>query len=296
MNYKATNDNYMIELKSVKKFYDNKCVLNIESLKIEHGKVLGIVGDNGAGKTTLLRLISRIENPTEGELDYDNEDIIISSLIEKPALDEELTAFDNLMYVNILCGYKDNIRIGKLLELVGLSDYRNNKVKKFSLGMKQRLGLAMVLIPSPHLLVLDEPLNGVDPNGIIEIRKIISQLKKDDVTILISSHILSELYKVADDFIFIKEGKIVRQFSGTEITETEQDTYILETDDIDITVKVLSHIVDVKTDTDKEGNIVLKLNGCRINDIIKELTDSGVDIKGFSKKKPDLESLYREIC
>ena len=211
----------MIELRSVKKVYDKKCVLDIEDLKIEYGKILGIVGDNGAGKTTLLRLISRIENPTEGELDYYDENMIISALIEKPALDEELTAFDNLKYVSILCGYKDNKRIDELLEIVGLSDDRNMKVKKFSLGMKQRLGLAMVLLPSPHLLVLDEPLNGLDPNGIIEMREIIGRLKKDDVTILISSHILSELSKVADDFIFIKKGKIVRKLSGNEITDLE---------------------------------------------------------------------------
>ena len=211
----------MIELRSVKKVYDKKCVLDIEDLKIEYGKILGIVGDNGAGKTTLLRLISRIENPTEGELDYDDENMIISALIEKPALDEELTAFDNLKYVSILCGHKDNKRIDELLEIVGLSDDRNMKVKKFSLGMKQRLGLAMVLLPSPHLLVLDEPLNGLDPNGIIEMREIIGRLKKDDVTILISSHILSELSKVADDFIFIKKGKIVRKLSGNEITDLE---------------------------------------------------------------------------
>lgn len=211
----------MIELRSVKKVYDKKCVLDIEDLKIEYGKILGIVGDNGAGKTTLLRLISRIEYPTEGELDYDDENMIISALIEKPALDEELTAFDNLKYVNILCGHKDNKRIDELLEIVGLSDDRNMKVKKFSLGMKQRLGLAMVLLPSPHLLVLDEPLNGLDPNGIIEMREIIGRLKKDEVTILISSHILSELSKVADDFIFIKKGKIVRKVSGNEITDLE---------------------------------------------------------------------------
>jgi ABC-2 type transport system ATP-binding protein len=123
--------------------------------------------------------------------------------------------------VSILCGHKDNKRIDELLEIVGLSDDRNMKVKKFSLGMKQRLGLAMVLLPSPHLLVLDEPLNGLDPNGIIEMREIIGRLKKDDVTILISSHILSELSKVADDFIFIKKGKIVRKLSGNEITDLE---------------------------------------------------------------------------
>ena len=146
----------MIELRSVKKVYDKKCVLDIDDLKIEYGKILGIVGDNGAGKTTLLRLISRIENPTEGELDYDDENMIISALIEKPALDEELTAFDNLKYVSILCGHKDNKRIDELLEIVGLSDDRNMKVKKFSLGMKQRLGIGMALIGKPDFLILDE--------------------------------------------------------------------------------------------------------------------------------------------
>ena len=123
--------------------------------------------------------------------------------------------------MSILCGHKDNKRIDELLEIVGLSDDRNMKVKKFSLGMKQRLGLAMVLLPSPHLLVLDEPLNGLDPNGIIEMREIIGRLKKDEVTILISSHILSELSKVADDYIFIKKGKIVRKLSSNEITDLE---------------------------------------------------------------------------
>ena len=209
-------------LKLVKK-YGNEEVLNIEELHIEKGKIYGLIGDNGAGKTTLFRLLTGLDFPSSGSISFSAGTVKTAALIEEPALDLQLTGFENLKFISLLCGRKDNKIIDEVLERVGLGDAKNKRVKKFSLGMKQRLGIAMLLLQDPNFLILDEPLNGVDPHGIIEFREIIRDLNNAGVTIIISSHILAELSKVATNYIFIKKGKVIKELSAEDISQQETD-------------------------------------------------------------------------
>lgn len=162
------------EINNLKKIYNHNCVLEIPELILEKGKIYGIVGANGAGKTTLFRIIAKLTYPTEGAISYyQDSKLTCGIMIEGPYLDCNLTAEENFKWIQIIHNEDNNKKIIEILELVGLSEARKMKVKDFSLGMKQRLGLATTLVHDPDILLLDEPMNGLDPNGIIEVREII---------------------------------------------------------------------------------------------------------------------------
>lgn len=218
------NDKY-IEVQAVSKNYKNKYVLKDCNISIEKGKIYGVVGPNGAGKTTLFRLLLGLSDPSEGCVVYDggkkqkDSDISFGAIIERPYINPDMTAFQNLKYMEILGGKKKSKdEIQKKLELVGLANEGDKKVKKFSLGMKQRLGIAMAVMNNPDVLILDEPMNGLDPEGIIDVRNIILEIfKKRECTILISSHILAELDKLTTDYIFIREGRVLLELNKDEL-------------------------------------------------------------------------------
>lgn len=199
----------------IKKYKDTEAVADI-SIKISQGQIYGLVGKNGAGKTTLLKLIAGLIKPTSGSIDFTLESINqtkcrIGTLIETPGFFPNMSGYENLKAQSIALGLEYSRRqIEELLDLVGLLRAKNKKVKEYSLGMKQRLGIALALIGNPELLILDEPINGLDPEGIIEIRNIVTKLNTEqNMTIIISSHILDELAKVATKFCVIHCGKVV---------------------------------------------------------------------------------------
>lgn len=205
--------NYLLETKNLTKEYKNTIALNKVSIHVDEAKVYGLLGPNGAGKSTLLKLITQIIKPSSGKIIYKNHPIgykdlgDIGSIIENPALYPNLTAYENLEVLTTLLSI-DKKRIDETLEIVGLTNTGAKKAGEFSLGMKQRLGIAMALINNPKLLILDEPTNGLDPVGIMELRVLIKSFTQKGITVIISSHILSEVDQVADKVGIIVNGKL----------------------------------------------------------------------------------------
>lgn len=221
--------NMVLETRDLSKQYKSQRALNHVNLSLQQGKIYGLIGKNGAGKTTLMRMIAGLGFPTQGSiLLFGTEDRSgleaagkrIGSLIEAPGLVAGMTAKENMHLQCLMKGIPNYEIENELLELVGLKDAGKKKVKNFSLGMKQRLGIAITLIGNPDLLMLDEPINGLDPAGVIEIRNLLKKLSTyENKTILISSHNLPELYQVATDFIIIHEGEICEALSHEELDD-----------------------------------------------------------------------------
>ena len=207
----------ILEVGHVTKRFHKKTVIHDISFSAEEGKILGFIGPNGAGKTTTLKLITNILIPDSGSIHIAGFDILkerekalanVAGVIENPALYQELSGYDNLTFIQKMYR-KSNNDMERIVETIGLGHAMRQKTGRYSLGMKQRLGLGMALLADPKFLILDEPTNGLDASGIIELRELIRKKADEGVTVLLSSHILSEVDKIADDVVFIKEGRIV---------------------------------------------------------------------------------------
>ena len=203
----------LLETRNLTKLYKDFKALDSVSINIEESKVYGLLGPNGAGKSTLLKLITQIIKPSSGDIIYNDQKISqndlsqIGSIIESPAIYPNLTSYENLKVLTTLLSI-DEDKIYEVLKTVGLTNTGNKLTREFSLGMKQRLGIAMALINNPKLLILDEPTNGLDPVGIAELRELIKSFTNDGITVIISSHILSEVDQVADKVGILVNGKL----------------------------------------------------------------------------------------
>ena len=239
----------ILEAKSLTKEYKQTLALDHINLQIKKGKIYGFIGQNGAGKTTFLRLVTGLAFPTSGTLslwgnsgteELQKQRKRIGSMIETPALFPSMTAYQNMEVQRIQRGIPDKSVIKRTLDMVGLQDTGKKSVRNFSLGMRQRLGIAIALLNTPELLILDEPINGLDPAGIVEIRNLLKILNKEyGMTILVSSHILEELYQTASEFILIDHGKIVEEISDYELNERCKRHIAIKTTDVQKTVLVL---------------------------------------------------------
>lgn len=216
----------MLKVQNLRKSYGKRTVLDNVNMNIPKGKVYALIGPNGAGKSTIMKILTGLINKTSGSITFEGREWSrrdlqkIGSIIEEPPLYKNLSAYDNMKVVTTMLGIS-NSTILPLLNKVGLGNIDRRPVKQFSLGMKQRLGIAIALINSPKLLIFDEPTNGLDPIGIQELREIIESFKSDGMTVMISSHILSEVEHLADFIGFIYEGKIVleKEYDGSENLE-----------------------------------------------------------------------------
>lgn len=212
-----------LETKNLNKRYGSFEAVKNMNVHIYKGDIYGLIGPNGAGKTTLMKMIIGFANPTSGEIVLNSEkkgEGVIGNLIESPGIYGHLTAFDNMMLKAKAQGVYNKDELLDILEFVGLSNVPKKKAGKFSLGMKQRLGIALALIGDPEILILDEPTNGLDPQGIIEVRELIHRLRAErSMTIMISSHILSELQKIANVFGIISNGELVMEVTSDELLE-----------------------------------------------------------------------------
>ena len=217
--------NYILQTSKLTKKYKNFWALKGLSMQVPKGSIYGLVGKNGAGKTTLIRLICGLQKPTKGGYalyGIKNTDRRISTsrrrmgaVVETPAIYMDMTAEDNLKQQCLILGVPTCDSIPAILELVGLQNTGSKKAKHFSLGMKQRLGIAVALVGNPDFLVLDEPINGLDPQGIIEIRELILKLNREyQITVLISSHILDELSRLATHYGFVDDGRMIKEVSA----------------------------------------------------------------------------------
>ncbi|HER1510748.1 TPA: lantibiotic protection ABC transporter ATP-binding protein [Streptococcus pyogenes] len=224
----------MLKIQNLKKSYGKRTILNNVNMNIPKGKVYALIGPNGAGKSTIMKILTGLVSKTSGSIIFEGREWSrrdlrkIGSIIEEPPLYKNLSAYDNMKVVTTMLGVSESA-ILPLLNKVGLGNIDKRPVKQFSLGMKQRLGIAISLISSPKLLILDEPTNGLDPIGIQELREIIESFKSEGMTIMISSHILSEVEHLADFIGFIYEGKIVleKEYDGSENLEELFNNQIL---------------------------------------------------------------------
>ncbi|HER2431118.1 TPA: lantibiotic protection ABC transporter ATP-binding protein [Streptococcus pyogenes] len=224
----------MLKIQNLKKSYGKRTILNNVNMNIPKGKVYALIGPNGVGKSTIMKILTGLVSKTSGSIIFEGREWSrrdlrkIGSIIEEPPLYKNLSAYDNMKVVTTMLGVSEST-ILPLLNKVGLGNIDKRPVKQFSLGMKQRLGIAISLINSPKLLILDEPTNGLDPIGIQELREIIESFKSEGMTIMISSHILSEVEHLADFIGFIYEGKIIleKEYDGSENLEELFNNQIL---------------------------------------------------------------------
>ena len=258
----------ILKTKNLTKKFGNKLAVNKVNMTIHKGEIYGFIGKNGAGKTTLMKMVLGLSFPTSGEIELFGEEGInnvglkIGSLIEAPGLYRNATAIENMYRFSLIYGGKDDIN--ELLDLGGLKNVGKKKVKDFSLGMKQRLGIAISLLGNPELLVLDEPINGLDPAGIKEVRDVILRLNKEKgITFLISSHLLDELSRVVTKYGIINDGVLVEEVDSSELISRCKNKLVIVTNDINKTKEVLKEIVN-------EDDMVINGNELHITSHIDE--------------------------
>ena len=293
----------ILKIKGLSKSYGTKKALDNVSFEVRKGKIYGFIGENGAGKTTAIRVITGLSPIDHGMVELfgksDKKGLIearrkMGCLVERPILELHKSAKENLKYQQLLYGSKDENKIEKLLLRVGLGDVRNKKVGDFSLGMKQRLGIAMALINSPELLILDEPVNGLDPTGMVEVRELLQSLCRDDgITIVISSHILAELYQLATDYIMISHGQILSTLTKAELDGLCTTHVILETESNGEAVEVLKAGGIGPVDLDEKTIRIFGNAGTR--DIAKMMYDKGILVTHLAKHEKSLEEYYMEL-
>lgn len=240
---------YILKTSNLTKKYKNYKAINNVSLSLEAGKIYGLIGRNGAGKSTFMKLIAGLSYPDEGHIElfgHTKESEIqlerkrIGCMIESPSINLSMTAKENMKLHRIIRGIPDEKIEDELLSLLDINNTGKKKVKNFSLGMKQRLGIAITLINSPEFLILDEPINGLDPLGVVEIRKLLTKLcTEKNMTILISSHNLPEMYQLATDYIFINKGEIIQTLSLEELDEYCRHYLLIKSTDVYKLVNVI---------------------------------------------------------
>lgn len=292
---------YVLTTEGLTKQYRNFKALGGLSMHVEKGAIYGFVGRNGAGKTTLIRLISGLQTPTSGtytlygkkntEGNMARERRRMGAVVETPSIYGSMTAEENLKQQYRVLGRPSFDGIRELLELVGLADTGKKKVKNFSLGMKQRLGIAVALSGDPDFLVLDEPVNGLDPQGIIEIRELILKLNREKkITFLISSHILDELSRLATHYGFIDRGHMVREVSAKELEETCRKCTHVQVSDIHALVRVLEQKkMEYKVTSDTEADVFGRWD---VTEMVLALEAEGCRVLGMTERDESLESYY----
>lgn len=282
----------LIEVKNIHKRYAKYHALDNVSFNIYEGRICGLIGENGAGKTTLIRIISGLIKQDSGEI-VGLKGCKLSSIVESPALHLNLSAYDNLQYQLLLCGETpSHEKIEEVLNLVGLADVDpKKKAKDFSLGMRQRLAIGLAIIDSPKLLILDEPINGLDPKGIKDIRDILATLKNDfNITILISSHILSELDLIADDYVIMSKGKVIQEDSKLAILSSLANKIIVSTASNHTAIEILTaNNCDCTLLPDK---IEVTNTTLTINQIIDVLRKNQIEIFEIYKEQVSFEEYY----
>lgn len=294
---------YVLKTNHLSKKYQDKMALNNVDLSIEKGSIYGFIGQNGAGKSTMIRIICGLGSPTTGTFELfgeNNERELnearrrIGTIIEGPALYPNMTASENLEAHRLLKGIPGKDCIEKTLSLVGLQDTGKKKAKNFSLGMKQRLGLAIALLGDPEFLILDEPINGLDPMGVVEIRELLKKLNKEHgITILISSHILSELHLLATHYGIIHEGELLEQFSAKELNEKCQHYLHIKVDNPGKAATVIElHLFTKEFEVMPDGSIRLFAFVDSPGTVSKVLTNEGLVIEQFMPMGEDLETYF----
>ena len=296
----------LIETHDLVKKYGNKVVIDHVNMHIPEKTIYGFVGENGSGKTTIMRLLTGLAEPTAGGFTLfgvSNKDLKIyemrrqmSAIVEVTSLVPTMTARENIVYQGIYLGIKvTKQEIDELLKTVQLDNVGNKKVKNFSLGMRQRLGIALALMNHPKLMLLDEPMNGLDPQGIADLRDLLIQLnEKEGITVLISSHILSELEKIASHYGFISHGKIVEELTVEELHNKCRKSVTIKVDDIANIEKELktAKVKDYKVYPNGDVQV---FDDVDIGELVSDLYKKGVKILAINSSDEGVEDYYLNL-
>lgn len=292
---------YVLTASGLSKNYGRFQALNDVTMHVPKGSIYGLVGRNGAGKTTLIRIICGLQVPSKGNYTLygikNTERTIVKSkrrmgaVVESPAIYLDMTAEDNLKQQCLILGIPSYDSVPELLKLVGLDNTGKKKARDFSLGMRQRLGIAVALVGNPDFLVLDEPINGLDPQGIIEIRELILKLNREyQITVLISSHILDELARLATHYGFMEKGCVVKELSAKELDLASRKCLCVEVSD----TKALSRVLDknglsYEILSDTTANIYEKIN---LSQLVLALAEEGCELTTSHEQDESLENYF----
>lgn len=295
----------IVTANNLTKQYGSFTALENIDLTVYKGDIFGLIGRNGAGKTTLLKILSGLTESTDGDYsifsktgdDLRRQRRRIGCLVEEPAFFRNMTARENLKYYCLQKGITDLSQIDKVLETVALTGTDKKKYKDFSLGMQQRLGIAFALLDSPDLVMLDEPINGIDPIGVSELRDTFFRLNRErDVTLIISSHILSELYAVANRFLIIDKGKVIKDLTKEELDEECSMCTVLRTDNAAKTATVLEGILGI-TEYEISDNDEVRITQQDIEPMLitKTLVENGIGVGAIFESGLSLEDYFKKL-
>ena len=292
---------YILETRSLSKHYGRFKALDGMNMHVPKGAIYGLVGKNGAGKTTLIRLICGLQEPSSGSFTLygtENRDKAIvrarrrmGAVVETPSLYPDMTAEDNLKMQYRVLGLPSFEGIDQLLQLVGLENTGKKKARNFSLGMKQRLGIALALAGDPDFLVLDEPVNGLDPQGIIEIRELILKLNRErQISVLISSHILDELSRLATHYGFIDSGRMVKEISAEELDTVCRKCVRLVVSDVKPLGRVLDSMgIEYNILSPTQADVFARVN---LSGLVNALAKEDCELIAAQERDESLESYY----
>ena len=298
----------VLEIKNVTKKFGKKTVVDDLSFSVNEGEIMGFLGPNGAGKTTVIKMAMGLLKITEGSIsvcgydikkDYEKAAQNFGGIIENPEMYPELKGKTNIEVFSQLYDNVDKKRIDEVIDIVGLKDRINDPIKKYSLGMRQRIGVAQAIIHNPKLLILDEPTNGLDPAGIKELRDMLKKLAKKGTAVLVSSHLLSEMELMCDRVCIIDKGKMVdiKDLSGKsnaseKVNEEEAFEYVYDTDNV-------GKVVEILKQNEKEASVIeemvhVQMTRDEVARINKELIKQDVNIYTVTKKSKSLEDMFME--
>ena len=292
----------VVRTMSLSKKYQGKNAVDHVTMTVKQGAIYGFIGRNGAGKSTTLKMLCGLAKPTSGDIQIFGTTLQntvtrkrIGMLIQQAGIYPNFTAYENMkLKANYLGVIDPDLKIRELLALFHLEEQKKKKIKQFSMGMKQRLGIAMALLGNPDLLILDEPINGLDPEGILEIRQMLKRFNEENrITMIISSHILGELSKIATDYGIIKDGKLIEQISAKELEAKCNDYIHLKTPDTKRAVVALEEKLGIRHyEIRPDGEIRIYE---RNNQISKVLLEQGIVVEELFRHQQDLERYFLEL-
>lgn len=294
----------ILSVEGMTKRYGKNNVVSNASFQLERGKIYGFIGQNGAGKTTIIRMLAGYAKLNAGRVTIFGQSTEkglaegrkkMGIIVENPALYKNMSAYDNIEIQKTLYGIKSDTLTEELLQLVGLANIGKRKVKNFSLGMRQRLGIAMALVNSPEILILDEPVNGLDPVGIVEIRELLLKLNRErNITILISSHILSELYQLATDYIIIHRGCILEKLTLEQLDQKCASYIVVQTEERE-TAKVVLAQMGVTNIEDGDNNFFRFRGNYDVKEVARRLMEEKILLTHFSLQTESLENYFVKL-
>ncbi|KRO00575.1 ABC transporter ATP-binding protein [Companilactobacillus kimchiensis] len=284
-----------------KNFGKFKAIDNV-SFSLQKGDIYGLIGSNGAGKTTIMRLITQLSPLKVGTISLFDKSINqqalrhVGSVIETPAAFDKLTVKQNLKLIAIQRGINNQDKVKQIIKFVGLTKKVNTKAKNLSLGQKQRLGLAIAILPEPDLLILDEPINGLDPSGIIEFRSLLLKLNQEkQITILISSHILTELYQVSTRFGFIYNGRLIKEITKEELDKVNRSGLLVTVDNVAKAAQIIDTEFQNKFTVIDDQRLLIHSLDIDSSELNKHLVMNNVSVISMTKQERSLEDYYTNL-